>query len=396
MPRALIVDDKAENLSYLEAMLRGNGYSVDRAGNGTEALASARANPPDLVITDILMPGMDGFALCRQWKQDPRLRRIPFVFYTATYTDSKDEQLARNLGADLFLIKPQEPDAFMRQIAGVLQQHEDGTLLLPPVIPMEESSYLREYNAALVHKLEDKLVQLERTSKVKEVLLGSISHQLRTPLTPVTLLVGLLIQDPDTPPRMRRDLDTIRRNIEIEKRLISDLIDYAVMQCGHLRLHTQPLSIHALAQQTAALWQGQIQAEALRLDLRLEAPFDQILGDANRLEQVLWSLMHNAVRRSPQGASITFHTWNPRPDCIVLEVRDAGKEMDAEAIAWAFSPFERKTRIGEGSAREMDLGLAVSKGIVEAHGGTMSIQSQSQVPEAAVTIQLPVSARTSN
>lgn len=183
MPRALIVDDKPENLYYLEAMLCGNSYSVERAANGLEALAAARANPPDLIITDILMPGMDGFTLCRHWKQDSRLRAIPFVFYTATYTDLKDEQLAMSLGADLYLIKPQEPDAFMRQIADVLQRHQDHQLLKPPSPPMEESSYLREYNSALIRKLEDKLVQLESAMKVKDILLGSISHELRTPLT---------------------------------------------------------------------------------------------------------------------------------------------------------------------------------------------------------------------
>ena len=232
-----IVDDKPENLYFLAAMLAGNGYAVDKASNGMEALASARANAPDLIISDILMPGMDGFALCRQWKQDPHLQRIPFVFYTATYTDPKDEQFALSLGADLFLVKPQEPEEFMNQIARVLKQHEAGQLLHPPAAAMEESSYLREYNAALVHKLEDKLVQLEHASKVKDVLLGSVSHELRTPLTPVMLLVDLLIRDPLTPPHMREDLETIRRHIEIEKHLIGDLLDYAAMHSGSLRLH---------------------------------------------------------------------------------------------------------------------------------------------------------------
>jgi signal transduction histidine kinase len=391
MSKALIVDDKPENLYFLAAMLSGNGYVVEKASNGLEALASARANAPDLIISDILMPGMDGFALCRHWKQDPNLQGIPFVFYTATYTEPKDEQLALSLGADLFLVKPQEPEDFMQQIAQVLRQHEAGRLLQSPAAAMEESSYLREYNAALVHKLEDKLVQLERAVKVKDVLLGSISHELRTPLTPVMLLVAVLSRDPLTPSHMREYLETIGHHIEIEKHLIGDLLDYAAMHAGPLTLYKQPLSLHGLVERAVALWREPIQAESLSMELRLEAACDQVMGDQRRLEQVLWNLMYHAIRRSPNRGSILVRSWNPRPDRIALEVRDTGKRMDAETIAWAFSPFEQGVRLGEKGSQDLGLGLAVSKGIIEAHGGDISIESKEESPSTAVTMHLPVS-----
>ena len=389
MFRALIVDDKPDNLYFLAAMLSGNGYVVDKASNGLEALTSAKATRPDLIISDILMPGMDGFTLCRQWRQDAQLRQIPFVFYTATYTDPKDEQLAMSLGADLFLVKPQEPEAFMVQIAAVLRRHQAGQLLQPPATVLQESNYLREYNAALIHKLEDKLVQLEHASKVRDVLLGSVSHELRTPLTPVMGLVDLLIYDPGTPPHMREDLETIRRHIEIEKHLISDLLDYAAMQSGDLGLNRQPLSLHSLVQATTTLWREQLQAKALHLEVHLEAATDQVLGDHDRLEQVLWNLLHHAVRRSPPNGSISFRSRNPEPDGIALEVQDTGKPMDAQAIAWSFSPFDRAIRVGEQRRHEAGLGLAVSKGIVEAHGGRISIQNTQQALGTIVIVQLP-------
>src|SRR6185369_10978232 len=120
MARILIVDDTEENLYLLEALLRGHGYEIRTAKNGMEALARTAESRPDLIISDILMPKMDGFALCRHWKADAALKNIPFVFYTATYTDTKDEKFALGLGADMFIVKPTDPDTFAAKIKGVL------------------------------------------------------------------------------------------------------------------------------------------------------------------------------------------------------------------------------------------------------------------------------------
>ena len=168
----LIVDDNEQNLDLLQAVLEGNGYQVVSAANGVEALAKARQNPPDLVVSDILMPVMDGFALCREWKKDERLRQIPFVFYTATYTDEYDREFALSLGAEQFLVKPLEPEAFMRTILEVIQQVQR-----PPAAPtrmpieapqQEEVGYLKQYNEVLIRKLEAKMEQLEQVNRELE------------------------------------------------------------------------------------------------------------------------------------------------------------------------------------------------------------------------------------
>jgi PAS domain S-box-containing protein len=173
MPLILVVDDNEQSIYMLRALLHGHGYGVQSAKNGVEALQAATRELPDLVISDILMPVMDGFSLCREWKRNETFRHVPFVFYTATYTDPKDEQLALSLGAERFIVKPLEPDRFMAIIVGVLEEHRRGELRVRETKPPAETQYLREYNAVLVGKLEDKLVQLEQNNRLladKEVL----------------------------------------------------------------------------------------------------------------------------------------------------------------------------------------------------------------------------------
>ena len=164
MNRFLIVDDIPQNLYFLEILLKTNGYEVDQASNGAEALEIAHNKPPDMIIADILMPVMDGFNLCRIWKKEDQLKDIPFIFYTATYTDPKDKQFALSLGADRFLTKPMDPDGLLAIIREVLAG-QDSTVPDALDIPeLEEQNFFREYNDTLVRKLEDKMLQIQRSN----------------------------------------------------------------------------------------------------------------------------------------------------------------------------------------------------------------------------------------
>lgn len=156
----LIVEDREQDRYLLQTLLHGFGYEVKAASHGQEALDLARQQPPELIVTDILMPIMDGFTLCRQWQQDPQLQSIPFVFYTASYTDPRDEQFALSLGADLFLIKPQEPNALHEALQGLLE-NKDKTESRPVQADNNETIYLKQYNEVLIRKLEDKMAYLQ-------------------------------------------------------------------------------------------------------------------------------------------------------------------------------------------------------------------------------------------
>lgn len=175
MSTVLIVDDNPQDAYLLRCMLAADGFRVVEARNGREALKRAAEDKIDLVISDILMPVMDGFSFCREWKSNLENKSIPFVFYTATYVDKKDEDLALNLGADLFMVKPADPEVLRKQVAAVMAKRSDDRLVRT-VEPTDEVPFLQQYNAVLVHKLEEKLLQLEKTNqdlRIKDLALAS-------------------------------------------------------------------------------------------------------------------------------------------------------------------------------------------------------------------------------
>lgn len=162
--KVLIVDDSSVNRYVLESLLKEDGLEVTSAGHGKEALNKARINPPDLIVSDILMPVMDGYALCRQLKSDEALKHIPVVFYTATYTSPKDEKFALSLGVDRFIRKPIEPEQLMSIFREVLDDNQAGKKMMTNPLG-EEMEFFRGYNEILFRKLEKKISDLEMANK---------------------------------------------------------------------------------------------------------------------------------------------------------------------------------------------------------------------------------------
>ncbi len=194
--KILVAEDTYPSLYLIQSLLAGAGYEVVTAENGAEALEKLRGEQVDLIISDILMPQMDGFQLCREVKAHPGLRHIPFVVYTATYTGNEDAAFARSLGADAFLIKPLEALPFLRTIRELLERgyaeqppavspteglpHLDQPPPVspseelrhldqpPPVSPSEELQhldYFKQYNVRLIKKLESKVEDLDEANR---------------------------------------------------------------------------------------------------------------------------------------------------------------------------------------------------------------------------------------
>ncbi|MBW2690860.1 MAG: response regulator, partial [Deltaproteobacteria bacterium] len=160
--KILIIDDNEQNLYLLQVLLEGYGHEVVPAYDGKDAFEKAQDSPPDMVISDILMPVMDGFTLCRRWKKNDRLKKIPFIFYTATYTDSKDEEFALSLGAERFIVKPVEPEEFIKIIQDVMSDLENGRIKPQKPVLEKNKDIFKLYSERLVQKLEKKMLDLEK------------------------------------------------------------------------------------------------------------------------------------------------------------------------------------------------------------------------------------------
>lgn len=160
--KILVVDDNSNDRKILRYILEKHGCEAMEAADGAEGLAMARSLEPALIISDALMPRMDGFQFLRKVKIDPLLRAIPFIFYSSVYTGGRDEQLAISLGADAFVVKPKEPDELWAQISSVLEGDRPREVSIKTGLPEEEEQYLNEYSHIVTVKIEEKIRELEQ------------------------------------------------------------------------------------------------------------------------------------------------------------------------------------------------------------------------------------------
>jgi len=209
--RVLVVDDDESGLYLLASLLKGSGYEVVEAVDGEDALRKARLAPVDVVVTDILMPNMDGYQLCREWKSDPELSRAPLIFYSATYTDPADMHFAEDLGADAFLIKPQEPDVLLAKIEEVVRDYADRPGREPVV--REESEVLREYNERLVAKIEHKLVELNAANAGLTQALNVLSDEIEVKKTLIEQLTADVAEREQTQEELSESNEMLRKFI---------------------------------------------------------------------------------------------------------------------------------------------------------------------------------------
>lgn len=404
MSRILIVEDKEENLYYLESLLTGHGHEVEAARHGAEALVMARQSPPDLVISDLLMPVMDGYTLLRHWRADSHLGAIPFIVYTATYTELEDKRLAMRLGADAFVLKPAEPEEFLEQVREV-QEGGTSSARVPPLFTVdEEEDLLEHYSETLIRKLEEKTLELQQSNQALERdmaerkrlesqllqsqkleavgrLAGGVAHDFNNLLSVIMGHAELLL--PAVSGEQQEEIEQILEAAQRAARLTRQLLAFSRRQIIDPRV----LDLNALVREMERMLR-RLLGEDVELVIERGSPVAPVKADPGQLEQVLMNLAVNARDAMPEGGRLSIATSEVEVDeeppipaageelargrYVLLSVRDTGSGIEESLLENIFEPFFTTKEHGKGTG----LGLAMVYGIVRQAGGQIFVASE--------------------
>ena len=246
-----------------------------------------------------------------------------------------------------------------------------------------------EEQGRLLARESEARAEAEAANRAKDQFLAALSHELRTPLTPVLAIASGLAADDRIPPGPRRQLDVIRRNVELEARLIDDLLDLTRITRGKLDLRLEVTDVRKVVEHTIEIaCEREIAAGRLRVVTGLGPEDHRLWADPSRLTQVLWNLLSNAVKFTPAGGTITVRS-RCEPDRLALQVSDTGIGIDPEVMPYIFDAFEQGRTRGPRRTGGLGLGLAISKAIAGMHGGTLSAASEGHGHGATFTLVLP-------
>jgi signal transduction histidine kinase len=229
--------------------------------------------------------------------------------------------------------------------------------------------------------------ELIAANAAKDQFLALLSHELRSPLSPVIAMVGELEAEmPDSQP-VREALEVVRRNVELEARLIDDLLDVTRISKGKLQLTFETICIHQILQRAYEICRKEIEEKNLDVEFQFRAVQTHVEGDPARLQQVFWNLIKNSVKFTPDKGRITIETLNPTPDKIEARVIDTGIGIEQEKIDKIFNAFEQGSDITRRFGG-LGLGLAISRALIDAHGGKVRVQSSGKDKGATFSVEL--------
>jgi two-component system, sensor histidine kinase and response regulator len=393
--KLLIVDDNATNRKLLRVQLETEGHSVLEAANGTEALRLLGSERVDGVVSDILMPEMDGYRLCLEIRRNPRIEALPLILYTSTYNSPADRKLAQSVGADAFITKPSPTPVILEALHAAAQK----TLRAPGslIAPVSEDVVLKQYNEALVRKLEEKNDELQRTlqqlqtaneevvtlnrdleSRVErrtaelqalnrelESFSYSVSHDLRAPLRAIGGYANILLRDhaavipPEAADLMQRISDNARRMDQ----LINDLLEFS--RLGRKELSLQRVNLmHVVRECFDDLRQEQ---EGRKVTITV-GDMPACHGDLILLKQALTNLISNALKYSAKREHARIEVGGEiRKGEYLGYVRDNGVGFDMRYADKLFEVFQRLH--GRSEFEGTGVGLAIVKRVFERHGG---------------------------
>src|SRR6059058_4352508 len=230
--------------------------------------------------------------------------------------------------------------------------------------------------------------ELIDANAAKDQFLALLSHELRSPLAPVIAMVGELEAEvPDSQP-VKEALEVVRRNVELEARLIDDLLDVTRISKGKLQLSFETICVHQILQRAYEICRKEIEAKNLEVEFQLRAVHTHVEGDPARLQQVFWNLIKNSVKFTPEKGRITIATLNPVPDKIEARIIDTGIGVEHETIDKIFNAFEQGQADITRRFGGLGLGLTISKALIDAHDGKIHVQSPGKDQGSTFSVEL--------
>lgn len=384
--KALVVDDDKNNRILLSKILAANGYETIEASNGIEAIRKINGSKPDIIISDIMMPEMDGFQLCRELKKNETLKNIPLVFYTAIYKDEDDEKLAMDVGADAYIRKPEDPKVIVGIINKVLEDHISGKTIPKEPAITDEREYLSKYSQTLFKKLEDKVLELENANKkleialnelktvdrLKDNIISNVTHELKTPLIHALGYLELAIDESDQE-RRREFLNKCNSALNREKKVISDLIDMSYSSKGLLEPVIEKIDIEKLIQATVEDLKPK--AEAFDVNIGISIKEDLFArGDKNQIKHALNNLLDNAIKFNKKGGKIEISACRTNGYARIC-FKDTGIGIPSDKLEKIFTKMYQVDSESTRKYGGVGLGLALAKYMIESHSGRIWVES---------------------
>ncbi len=359
--KILIIDDEPRNVALLEAILSDSGYTrVKSITDPRLSLETCKTFAPDLILLDLIMPHLDGFAVLESLRSHGSEMFLPVIVLTADISEESKYRAFR-AGATDFLLKPFDHIEVLLRMGLLMERRR------------------------IEYELQQQREKAEAANTAKDRFLAMASHELRTPLTPVLLWASGTVNEPDLSPNIQEGLEMVCRNVELETRMIDDMLDLTRITRGKLKLQLRPADAHELLRHAMDIVRGDIENRHLKLSVALEASQHELLVDAPRLQQVFWNVLRNACKFTPDKGSVSVRSRNRASDRISIEISDSGAGIEPPFLKKIFNAFEQVDSRREG----LGLGLAISKAIIEMHGGTIHARSEGLGKGATFVIDLP-------